>query len=146
VSLDCLVSFRGNRYSVPWTYAGQTVMVKVSRGKDLIVLDMDGNAVATHELCRQKGRTLLKDEHYEGLRKNAPRTRALLEQVFLERFPGEMQFLKELYKEQKTNIVAHLRNILTLSDIYPEDVMHLSFSLAHQQKVFSASFIRGICE
>src|SRR5690606_29082767 len=79
VSWDCLISFEGNRYSVPYPYAGKSVWVRVSRGKYLLVLDMRGEVVATHELCRDKGRTIINKEHYEGLRRGAPRTRALLE-------------------------------------------------------------------
>ena len=39
VSWDCLVSFRGSRYSVPAVYAGKRVWLLVSRGTHLLILD-----------------------------------------------------------------------------------------------------------
>jgi hypothetical protein len=32
VSWDCLVSYEGSRYSVPWVYAGKRVWVRASQG------------------------------------------------------------------------------------------------------------------
>ena len=39
VSWDCLVAFRGSRYSVPAAYAGKLVWLLVSRGERLVVVD-----------------------------------------------------------------------------------------------------------
>jgi hypothetical protein len=50
VSWDCLVSFRGSRYSVPAVYAGKRVWLMVSRGTHLLVLDAQRQVVAEHAL------------------------------------------------------------------------------------------------
>src|SRR5205823_380523 len=50
VSWDCLVSFRGSRYSVPATSAGKLVWVLVSRGTHLLVLDARRQLLAEHTL------------------------------------------------------------------------------------------------
>lgn len=146
VSWDCLISFEGNRYSVPYPYAGKSVWVRVSRGKYLLVLDMHGEVVATHELCRDKGRTIINKEHYEGLRRAAPRTRGLLEKAFLERFPDQANFLDRLYAQQKINPAYHLRGILELASLYPREALLEAFSLCLQYNTFSVGFIRGVLE
>ncbi|MEW6547232.1 MAG: hypothetical protein AB1446_10015 [Bacillota bacterium] len=146
VSWDCLISFDGNRYSVPHPYAGKSVWVRVSRGEYLLVLDMHGQVVATHELCRDKGRTILKQEHYEGLRRAAPRTRALLEKAFLDRFPDQAEFLERLYAQQKLNPAYHLRGILELASLYPKEAMLEAFSLCLRYNTFSVGFVRGVLE
>jgi len=146
VSWDCLISFDGNRYSVPHVYAGKSVWVRVSRGKYLLVLDMRGQVVATHELCRDKGRTVLNKEHYEGLRRAAPRTRALLEKAFLDRFPDQAEFLERLYAQQKLNPAYHLRGILELASLYPREALLEAFSLCLQYNTFSVGFVRGVLE
>src|SRR5207249_1676822 len=46
VSWDCLVSFRGSRYSVPAVYAGKRVWLMASRGTHLLVLDTQRQIVA----------------------------------------------------------------------------------------------------
>ncbi|HHW19025.1 MAG TPA: hypothetical protein GXX30_09050 [Firmicutes bacterium] len=58
----------------------------------LLVLDMRGEVVAAHELYRGKGRTITNKEHYEGLRRAAPRSRVLMGKAFLDRFaePGKL--------------------------------------------------------
>jgi len=146
VSWDCLISFGGNRYSVPHPYAGKSVWVRVSRGKYLLVLDMRGQVVATHELCREKGRTVLDKQHYEGLRRAAPRTRPLLEKAFLDRFPEQAEFLERLYAQQKLNPAYHLRGILELASLYSKETMLEAFSLCLQYNTFSVGFVRGVLE
>lgn len=58
---------------------------------------------ASHPLSSRKGAIILVEDHYHGLRKGTPKTRALLEQAFLEPFPQQQLFLEKLYPEQKMN-------------------------------------------
>ena len=107
---------------------------------------MHGEVVATHELCRDKGRTIINKEHYEGLRRAAPRTRVLLEKAFLERFPDQANFLERFYAQQKINPAYHLRGILELASLYPREALLEAFSLCLQYNTFSVGFIRGVLE
>ena len=69
VSWDCLVSFRGSRYSVPAVYAGKLVWLLVSRGTHLLVLDAQRADLAEHALSQRHGTTVLIQEHYATLRR-----------------------------------------------------------------------------
>ena len=66
VSRDCYVSYRGNRYSVPWRYAGRAATVVEDT---LIRIEIDGYVVAEHDILHGTGRISRKKEHFEGLLK-----------------------------------------------------------------------------
>jgi transposase len=146
VSWDCLISFGGSRYSVPYQHAGKEVWVRASQGATLQVYSQKGDLIATHPLSRRKGVTILMEEHYAGLRRGAPRTRVLLERAFLELFPDQVSFLEKLYAQQKFNHLFHLKPILELAQLYPKEALRGAFALAHQYNTFSHHFIRGILE
>lgn len=146
VSWDCLVSFRGNRYSVPWRYAGQRVWVRSSQGVRLAVRDQRGEPVAAHPLSREKGRTITDATHYAGLRADVPKTRVLLRQAFLQRFPEHAWFLDGVYEQHPPNGSAHLRAILRLADLYPAEALRRAFAAARQYDTYAHAFIRGLLE
>ena len=67
VSRECYVSYRGNRYSVPWKYAGREC--NVSEKSEHIVIEVDRITVAEHDILAGTGKTSRKKEHFEGLLK-----------------------------------------------------------------------------
>lgn len=63
VEVDCLVSFEGRRYSVPFRFVGQEVEVRGLAGRVQILKDAE--VIAEH--ARHTDRLILRDErHYEG--------------------------------------------------------------------------------
>ena len=54
VSRQCYVSYKGNRYSVPWKYAGRECRVVEESGK--IMIEIDSVRVADHEIMAGTGR------------------------------------------------------------------------------------------
>jgi hypothetical protein len=72
VSWDCLVSFAGSRYSVPWPYAGKQVWLRPAQGTHLVIRNQTGEEIASHHLSDQKGVTRINPAHYEGLRGGIP--------------------------------------------------------------------------
>jgi len=146
VSWDSLISFGGSRYSVPAAYAGKTVWVRPSQGQRLLVFNQRGDLITGHLLSPRKGVTVLEEAHYAGLKRQPPRTRVLLEQAFLERFPEQRSFLEKLCAQQKFNHVAHLRGILELAATYPREAVERAFALGHTYNTFSYHFVRGLVE
>jgi len=67
VSCEALVSFAGNRYSVPARSVGKKVKVQAT-GTELIIYDKSGALLASH-LARPAGagETVMVPEHYEGV-------------------------------------------------------------------------------
>ena len=69
VSRDCYVSYKGNRYSVPWKYAGR-IAILTEDGNDNLKITVDNEIVAEHIILTGTGRISRKKEHFEGLLKN----------------------------------------------------------------------------
>src|SRR5205823_14487619 len=128
VSWDCLVSFRGSRYSVPAVYAGKRVWLLVSRGTHLLILDAQRKIVAEHALSQRHGTTVLIQEHYATLRRTAARTTVVLSEQFLARFPKQRWFLDGLVAQHKLNPSDHLRPILELADVYDAASLEQAFT------------------
>jgi len=54
VSWDCLVSYKGSRYSVHHTFAGQRVWVSTSHGYILNIYSLKGELLYSHTLSEEK--------------------------------------------------------------------------------------------
>ena len=67
ISRDCYISYKGNRYSVPWKYAGREC--RIIEESALVRIEIDSSIVAVHEILPGTGRISRKKEHFEGLLK-----------------------------------------------------------------------------
>ncbi len=146
VSWDCLVSFEGSRYSVPWQYAGKQVWLRASQGRKLVVHNQSGLQIALHEIAERKGSTVIDKAHYEGIKKGAPKTRIVLEESFLRLFPDHRWFIEGVLIQHRNNGVDHLRAILALAELYSPEALLSSFALAKEYNTYSHHFIRGLLE
>lgn len=66
VSRDCFISYLGNKYSVPYRYAGHQVKIKVTLEKQLEIYD-EQECIAQHPILSGKTHVHVRFEHYEGL-------------------------------------------------------------------------------
>jgi len=83
--------------------------------------------IASHPFNPRKGSTTILKEHYQGLRKRPPRTKAIVEQAFKDLFPENDLFLEKLLAQYKFNSTHHLRKILSLLTSYPQDSLREAF-------------------
>jgi len=67
VSKDCLVSYRGSRYSVPWAYARKAVVVQVPVDRPTVTVVVHDQVIATHALSLTTGALVIDPAHYAGL-------------------------------------------------------------------------------
>ena len=146
VSWDCLVSFEGSRYSVPWPYAAKQVWLRPSQGTRLVVRNQRGEEIACHHVSDQKGVTRIDPAHYAGLRGNHPRTKAMLTEAFARRFPDHVWFAEGVFAQQRTNGPTHVRAVLALADLYTHDALLTAFAKAREYTTFSHRFVRGLLE
>ena len=65
VSQDSMVSWSGNRYSVPWQYVGHCVDLSISQNQ--LLMRVQGTIIATHELLQGKHQRSICQHHYAGL-------------------------------------------------------------------------------
>jgi transposase len=64
---DCLVSYRGNRYSVPHVHAGRSVTVREPLDSGTIRIFYQQDLIAEHRLATAKGAMVLEQAHYASL-------------------------------------------------------------------------------
>ena len=86
VTKDCLLSYRGNRYSVPHAYARKPVTVCEALDSGVIRIFHQLEQIAEHPLAHGKGKMVIEPAHYGSLpRRNrqplAPATTAPLELI-----------------------------------------------------------------
>ncbi|MCB9059039.1 MAG: hypothetical protein H6627_10765 [Calditrichae bacterium] len=60
VTADCLISFNGNCYSVPWMFAKKMVWIKVSNGYFLEIYSQANKLIARHKMSLDKGQVIIK--------------------------------------------------------------------------------------
>jgi transposase len=65
VSRDCYVSYLGNKYSIPYKFAGRIAELHVSDGKFQIYIDNEN--ICEHEIFPGNCRVIRKKEHFQGL-------------------------------------------------------------------------------
>ncbi|HZK13062.1 MAG TPA: hypothetical protein VFC55_00980, partial [Desulfobaccales bacterium] len=66
ITRDCLVSYRGSRYSVPHRYADKDATIR-DTGDGAFEVMVGGKAIMRHELSPAKGVTILISSHYRGI-------------------------------------------------------------------------------
>jgi len=146
VSWDCLIPYGGSRYSVLSLYAGKRVWVRVSQGVRLEALSPMGTVIGRHVLSETKGATVIDPAHYEGLRKDTPRTRVVLVEAFQRRFPDQQAFLDGLLAQQKLGPARHLRGLLELAQQYAPEALRAAFRSAGTYNTYSLQFVRGVLQ
>jgi hypothetical protein len=65
VSRDCFISFRGNKYSVPWKNAGREAKLLIRETK--MDIEIGGENVCKHEIVPGTHRLVKVKEHFAGL-------------------------------------------------------------------------------
>jgi hypothetical protein len=122
VSKDCLISFAGVRYSVPWPYSGKQVMVRQSQGREVAIYAQSGKLLARHPLRPSGSPPAILPEHYEGLRRRHHAALAGLAREFRARY-GDAEvaesFLQRLLAQHRHHPERPLGQVLDLLSAVP---------------------------
>ncbi|MDD4479529.1 MAG: IS21 family transposase [Mesotoga sp.] len=147
VTTDCLIAYGGNRYSVPYLYAGQDVWVRVSRGAYLVAYSKTGTPIATHLLCAGKGNVVIDRQHYRGyIHRKDRESKYLAGQKLKERFLGYGridEFLNAVKSQKRINSAYHLTLIGHLFDYYCDADCIRCMEECFRYRCFSSAFIKG---
>lgn len=145
VTADCLLSFGGSRYSVPWPFAGKLVWVKLSKGYFLEIYSQANALIAAHVVSTKKGSVVLEKAHY----RTAASAQTSIERLrvrFREVFPDHEMFLEKLLAQKRYNGRYHLQEILELSKLYCSDDFRRALDISITYNVFTVKFISGYLE
>lgn len=144
VSWDSLFSFEGNKYSVPYPWAGKNVWVRKYLGYKVLVCSQKGENLCEHIIPSQKGSILVEKSHYEGLRRRCPKTISVLKNEFKNYFPENEKFLEKLIAQKKFSTIRHLSKILNLRNYYSDEQLRKVFSICMEWNCFSSEVILGV--
>jgi hypothetical protein len=67
VAKDCLVSYRGNRYSVPHTFAGKSMVLRQPLDSGTVRIFHHQDLIAEHKTATGKGKMVVERAHYGQL-------------------------------------------------------------------------------
>ena len=70
VTSDCLISYKGNKYSVPHYFATKEVWIKVVYGNTLQIYSNKNKLIASHTLSFSKKEVIINKEHFKGYKKD----------------------------------------------------------------------------
>jgi len=118
VSWDCLISYRGVKYSIPHLFAGQDVWIRPSHGNILEVYDQNSKMICQHTLSYQRGKTVIIEQHYEGVKGSIPKSLPKLREHFIHTFSNGERYVELLNREVKANHIHRYQKILELLHHY----------------------------
>ena len=147
VTSDCLISFGGNRYSVPHRYVKSEVWVRVSQGYYLQIHSKANSLIATHILSAGKGNVIINKEHYRGYRSNSDRASfAVTAQKLRARFENCEcidGFIHSVQVQKRINPAWHLTRIREIFDDYHEEDCLRCIRECTLYNAYSYHFVKG---
>ncbi|MAT59490.1 MAG: hypothetical protein CMF23_16075 [Ignavibacteriae bacterium] len=144
-SYDCLISYNGSKYSVPWQYAGKHLWVKVSKGYYLEVYSQANKLAARHKISLKKGSVIIEQSHYRGNNQRGGNFNRLKE-IFLESFPDNELFIEKLRAQKRINANYQLSQIIELAKLYRKEDFIEAINKSLLYNVFNFSFMAGYLE
>ena len=141
VNYDSILSFEGNKYSVPYLYASKNVWVRKLLGYKIQVYSQKGIIIAEHVIPKGKGHIIIENKHYEGLRKLDPVSTPMIRDKFLSFFPEYILFLEKLHSQKKYHFKNHLGRIVGLKEIYSIENIKKALDSCLDYNVFSYDYV-----
>jgi len=140
VSSDCMISYKGNRYTIPHIFAGKEVWVREWRGNELMVFSRSGKRIATHKLeLEKKGQWVINNAHFQGYR-GSKGTWTALSQRFLSRLPEHQSFLDRLKAQKRINPNRHLTKIVEAIPYFTKEAVECIIEFCSTHNVYNGDF------
>jgi transposase len=142
VSPHARIEFDGNRYSAPPRFARLTVMVRATR--DEVRVLHEGQVVAQHARCYQRGQLIVSVDHRLAalaMRKRSSGT--AVEQTFDALGPEARQFHLHL-KSRPLKTGVHLRRLLGLARLYGTAELLAAISRALELATYDAASVENL--
>jgi transposase len=142
VSPHARIEFDGNRYSTPPSLARRPVTIRASRD-ELRVLH-EGQAVAQHARCYQRGQLILLPDHQlAALARRRRSQSSALEHQFDALGAEARQFHLQL-RRQPVKTGVHLRRLLGLARLYEPTELLSAISRALELATYDAAYVENL--
>ncbi|MCB0369778.1 MAG: IS21 family transposase [Bdellovibrionales bacterium] len=147
VTSECLVSYKGNKYSVPHYFASKEVWLRVLYGTTLQIYSSKNKLIATHTISLKKGEVIVNKEHFSGYRnENSFDSIAVSISRVLKRFSSYInihKFIENIKIQKRINPAYHLYKIVNLFEYYNDADCIMAMEEAISLNVYSYSIIKG---
>jgi len=133
VSSDCLISFEGRQYSVPYVYAFRYVSVRKVLGYEVMIESEDGTFLAKHKIPLKKRERVIDPQHYAGIRSGKTTNASALGETFVQKFSQGQAYLKGLKSISPAHWQRIVVRIVRLLDLYSSSQIDqaLSYGIMH---------------
>ena len=146
VTKDSLISYKGNKYSVPHYFASKEVWLKVLYGTTLQIFSSKNRLIASHPICLSKGKVIINKEHYKGYRKDGFDTIARSTSRLQIRFANYTRithFIENVKAQKRINAGDHLYRIANLFEYYNDKDCIIAMEECFTLNIFNATIIQG---
>lgn len=144
---ECLISYKGNKYSLPHYFASKEVWLRILYGTTLQIYSSKNKLIATHTLSLKKGEVIINKEHFNGYRKeNQYDSMAISINRILKRFGNYTnihKFIENLKVAKRINPSHHLYKIANLFEYYDDADCIMAMEEAIILNIYSFSIIKG---
>jgi hypothetical protein len=146
VTGDCLISYKGNRYSVPHYFASKEVWLRVLYGTTLQVYSSKNKLIASHSISLAKGEVFINKEHFVGYRRDT--ADSILKSVsrLTTRFASYTnieKFIQSVKIQKRINPGDHLHKIASLFEYYSDADCIIAMEECFTLNMFNATIIKG---
>jgi len=146
VTLDCLISYKGNKYSVPHYFASKEVWLKILYGTTIQIFSSKNKLIASHSISLAKGEVILNKEHFVGYRTNQFDSIAKSISRLTTRFSSYTnidQFIQNVKVQKRINPASNLHKIANLFEYYSDEDCIIAMEECFILNMFNATIIKG---
>jgi transposase len=146
VTSDCLISYKGNKYSVPHYFASKEVWIRVLYGTTLQIYSSKNKLIATHTLVLTKGEIIINKEHFAGYRINKFDSQAVSINRLIKRFgtySNIHKFIENIKVQKRINPSSHLYRIANLFEYYNDADCIMAIEESISLNVYNFNIIKG---
>jgi transposase len=138
------VHYDGNRYSVPSEHAGNVLSLRAY--DDRLLLYHDHQLIAEHLRSYDRAQDFKEPDHERTLLNQRKRARKQhIHQRFIALSPAAESFYQHL-QTRRLNPQVHLRKIVALLDLYPQDQVVQALEDACQFQAYSSEYVLNILQ
>ena len=146
VTLDCLISYKSNKYSVPHYFASKEVWLKVLYGTTLQIFSSRNKLIATHSISLLKGEVILDKGHFKGYRTEQFDSIAASVSRLTTRFntySNIHSFIDNVKVQKRINPASHLHKIANLFEYYDDEDCIIAMEECFTLNIFNSTIIKG---
>lgn len=146
VTSDCLISYKGNKYSVPHYFTSKEVWIRVLYGTTLQIYSSKNKLIASHTMPLSKGEVLINKEHFQGYRTNKFDSQAASINRLTQRFSHYAnigKFIENIKVQKRINPSNHLYRIANLFEYYDDSDCVMAMEECIELNVYNYSIIKG---